>query len=154
MRKTHLTLSLASECASHQALPAALPGGCAGPGLALLHASRGLWARPSACHSVSCHEHRDAAPSPDLIPSVPKFLHGKYGVFVLADSFFWHALKMEFESLGPNSITFCQILVLKITGVENYHAAQFSRETQFSSLQRNLYFPFFSKYLKCFVSLD
>lgn len=98
--------------------------------------------------------HGDAAPSPDLIPSVPKFLHGKYGVFVLADSFFQHALKMEFESLGPNSITFCQILVLKITGVENYHAAQFSRETQFSSLQRNLYFPFFSKYLKCFVSLD
>lgn len=58
MRKTHLTLSLASECASHQALPAALPGGCAGPGLALLHASRGLWASPSASHSVSCHEHR------------------------------------------------------------------------------------------------
>lgn len=157
MRKIHLTLSLTRVCFP-RGTACSLPhlyGGCAGPGLALLHALRGLWARPSACHSVSCHEHWDAAPSPDLIPSVPKFLHGKYGVCLCACRLLLPACSQNgIQTLRPNSITFRQTLVLKITGIENYQAAQFSRESQCSSLQRNLYFPFSSKYLKCIVSLD
>lgn len=95
-------------------------------------------------------------PPPPLLLTLPILFPsfgtaGTISVFVLADSFFQHTPEMGFVPSGPNSIMFCQNLVLKITASENYQSAQSSRKTQLSSQEGSLSFPFSSKYLKCFT---
>jgi len=103
---------------------------------------RGLGPRLSACHSASSHGHRNAPlllTLPLLFPSC--YAASTISVFVLADSF-QCTPQTEFIPSGPNSITFCQNLVLKITAAENYQSAQSWRKTRLSSQEINLSFSF------------
>lgn len=100
--------------------------------------------------------HKSSLPPCPLLLTLPLLFPKFYtadtvSVLVLADSFFQYTPEMEFLPSGPNSIMFCQNLVLKITAAENYQSAQSSRKTQFFSQERNLSFPFFSKFLKAFI---
>lgn len=113
---------------------------------------RGLWPRLSVCWPVSSHEHHDtplALTLPLLFPS--SYTAGAASVFVLADCFFQNTPEMECVPSGPNSIMFCQNLVLEDNWCRKLSSAQSSRRIQFSSQERNLFFPFSSKYLKFFI---
>lgn len=157
--------SACTECAFppgkiSASLPAAslhLYWGCLGPSLALLQTWKGTLAK-AFCLLLCLQSWTPwcPPPHPPLLLTLPILFPsfgtaGTISVFVLADSFFQHTPEMGFVPSGPNSIMFCQNLVLKITASENYQSAQSSRKTQLSSQEGSLSFPFSSKYLKCFT---
>lgn len=126
--------------------------GFSGPSLALLQASKGTLVKafcsPLHLQSWTLRCPHFSRPYPF---SSQVFTLQVPSLSVLAESFFRHTPEMEFVPSGSNSIIFCQNLVLKITAAENYQSTPSSRKTQFSSQERNLSFPFSSKYLKCFI---